>query len=67
MIEVHLTKVIAEAERFDSEADARRAAQLVGVELPGRRPQVNSFVLDDEMIHIVYVGSGYPEYLKGCA
>ena len=62
MIEVKLTKVIAETERFDSVADARRAAQLVGVELLGSRPRVQPLTMGWEQFYIVYVGVG--EYLK---
>ena len=43
-------------------ADARRAAQLVGVELLGSRPRVQPLTMGWEQFYIVYVGVG--EYLK---
>ena len=62
------TSQILDAERFDSEADAEEAAQVLRIRLSGLDPKAQAFILDDREIYVVYAGGGKnligPMYLK---
>ena len=57
-----LTSDILDAKRFDSEVQATAAAQVLRIALLGLHPKVQTFLLDDREIYVVYAGDG--KYLK---